>query len=102
MTNSLFELLLKREDLERQIRDLRTAEKNEAIARVRHLMSEHALTPADLAAKSPSTSRRSSGNKVAPKYRDPESGVTWTGRGLKPKWLSAAIEAGKSIADYSI
>lgn len=27
---------------------------------------------------------------VAPKYRDPESGVTWTGRGLPPAWIRDA------------
>jgi DNA-binding protein H-NS len=27
---------------------------------------------------------------VAPKYRDPESGVTWTGRGLAPVWIRDA------------
>jgi DNA-binding protein H-NS len=27
---------------------------------------------------------------VAPKYRDPESGVTWTGRGMAPLWIRDA------------
>ncbi len=102
MTVSLPQLLAQREAVERQIRDVRSAKKSEAIAQVRRLMADHALTPADLAVKPASASSRSSGKKVAPKYRDPESGATWTGRGLKPKWLSAAIEAGKSITDYSI
>jgi DNA-binding protein H-NS len=31
---------------------------------------------------------------VAPKYRNPENASeTWAGRGLKPRWLSAAIKA---------
>jgi len=25
--------------------------------------------------------------KVAPKYRDPKSGLTWTGRGRAPLWM---------------
>ena len=25
---------------------------------------------------------------VAPKYRDPESGSTWSGRGKPPKWIA--------------
>jgi len=28
--------------------------------------------------------------KVAPKWKDPVSGKTWTGRGIKPKWYDAA------------
>ena len=26
--------------------------------------------------------------KVAPKYRDPKTGATWSGRGKKPSWLN--------------
>jgi DNA-binding protein H-NS len=40
---------------------------------------------------------------VAPKYRNPDNPAeTWAGRGLKPRWLSAAIKAGKKIEDFSI
>lgn len=35
-------------------------------------------------------------------YRDPASGQTWTGRGLKPKWLVAAIAAGKHLSDFQV
>jgi DNA-binding protein H-NS len=41
--------------------------------------------------------------KVAPKYRNPENpDETWAGRGLKPRWLTVAIKAGKKLEDYSI
>jgi DNA-binding protein H-NS len=34
--------------------------------------------------------------KVAPKYRNPENPVeTWTGRGLMPRWMTAALKGGK-------
>jgi DNA-binding protein H-NS len=40
---------------------------------------------------------------VAPKYRNPESPTdTWAGRGLKPRWLVAAIKGGKSLDDFLI
>jgi DNA-binding protein H-NS len=40
---------------------------------------------------------------VAPKYRNPENASeTWAGRGLKPRWLAAAIKAGKKIEDFLI
>ena len=40
---------------------------------------------------------------VAPKYRNPENPAeTWAGRGLKPKWLAAAIKAGKKQDDFLI
>jgi len=41
--------------------------------------------------------------KVAPKYRNPENpGETWAGRGLKPRWLAAALKSGKKLDDFSI
>jgi DNA-binding protein H-NS len=40
--------------------------------------------------------------KVPPKYRDPSSGATWSGRGLRPRWLSAAMEAGAQPEDFRI
>ena len=40
---------------------------------------------------------------VAPKYRNPANPAeTWAGRGLKPKWLTAAIKAGKKQDDFLI
>src|SRR5215469_14782680 len=41
------------------------------------------------------------GRKVPPKYRSP-SGDTWAGRGAKPRWLVAAIKAGKKPDDFLI
>jgi len=41
--------------------------------------------------------------EVAPKYRNPKSPAeTWSGRGLKPRWLAAAVKAGKKLEDFSI
>src|ERR1700733_3981 len=41
--------------------------------------------------------------KVAPKYRNPENPVeTWAGRGLKPRWVTAALNAGQNLEDFSI
>jgi len=40
---------------------------------------------------------------VAPKYRNPENpGETWAGRGLRPRWLAAALKSGKKLEDFSI
>jgi DNA-binding protein H-NS len=40
---------------------------------------------------------------VAPKYRNPENPTeTWAGRGLKPRWLTAAIKTGKKPDDFLI
>jgi DNA-binding protein H-NS len=41
------------------------------------------------------------GGKVAPRFRGPD-GETWSGRGLRPKWLTAQIEQGRSLEDFAI
>ncbi len=41
------------------------------------------------------------GKKVAPKYRGPD-GETWSGRGLKPRWLVAALKEGKAAESFLI
>jgi DNA-binding protein H-NS len=45
----------------------------------------------------------SRGGPVAAKYRNPENpSETWAGRGLKPRWLTAALKGGRKIEDYAI
>jgi DNA-binding protein H-NS len=40
---------------------------------------------------------------VAPKYRNPGNPAeTWAGRGLKARWLTAAIASGKKLEDFAI
>ena len=48
--------------------------------------------------------RRGAGTgKIPPKYRNPDNDKEiWTGRGLKPLWLAAAIKAGKNLDDFLI
>ena len=41
--------------------------------------------------------------KVSPKFRNPtEPSETWTGRGKKPRWLTAQLKTGKRIDDFRI
>ena len=100
--SSLQELLAQKAEIDRQISDARRTERNDAVAKVRALMAEHGLTAADLIAKAPGPRASTSGRKVAAKYRDPESGQSWSGRGLQPKWLKAALATGKTLADFTI
>jgi len=60
------------------------------------------------AKKDPASTKRikkSLGDKraaVAPKYRDNETGQTWTGRGKPPTWLATKIAAGASKESFKI
>lgn len=47
--------------------------------------------------------RRGVRRKVKPKYRNPaDMSQTWTGRGKRPRWYSAALAAGKKEKDLLI
>ena len=91
-------------ELEKQLQQARKEERSGVIAQIKSLMAEHGLTADDLAGKLGKAPKESAnkGKTVAPKYRDPASGSTWSGRGLKPKWLSTALEAGKKLEDFAL
>jgi DNA-binding protein H-NS len=103
---TLNELMAQKEPLERQIEHARRTERADAIARVHALMAEHGLTLGDVGAKSgPARSRKTgagSGRKAPVKYRNKASGETWSGRGLQPKWLRAALAAGRKIDEFAV
>jgi DNA-binding protein H-NS len=43
------------------------------------------------------------GGVVAPKYRNPDNPAeTWAGRGLKPRWMTAALKRGRKLEDFLI
>jgi DNA-binding protein H-NS len=96
---NLQELLAQREALEKQIAEQRKSEMDTALNKVRELVKEFGLTESDVFGKNkPTTSSKAAGKKVAPKYRDPATGNTWTGRGIAPKWLQGKDKAQFLIA----
>ena len=36
------------------------------------------------------------------KYRHPETGATFSGKGRKPRWLSEELAAGKKLEDFAV
>lgn len=100
---TLQELLAQKEAIEREIELTKKRERADAIARVRSLMAEYGLTLADLGGKAPTTTPKASGGaKVAPKYRNAATGDTWSGRGLQPNWLKAALAAGRKLDEFKV
>lgn len=103
--SSLQELLSQRAEIEKKIADVQREERGNAIAKVRAMMAEFGLTAADISGKVSAV--RASGaakptGKVAAKYRNAATGDEWTGRGLQPKWLKAALAAGAKIEDFML
>lgn len=46
--------------------------------------------------------QRVRGTRVAPKYRHPRTGETWSGRGDIAAWLAREIDAGRKREDFLI
>jgi len=40
--------------------------------------------------------------RVLPKYRNPQTAETWSGRGKRPRWLVAAMKSGRKIEEFRI
>lgn len=99
MSQSLKDLLQQREALEKAIAEARQNEISAAVTKVREIVAEYGLTAQDVfpGRAGKSAAPKSAASKVAPKYRDPSTGQTWTGRGKAPKWIE-----GKDRAQFAI
>ena len=92
--------------LRKQAEDLRNQERSGVIEEVRRKSAEYGLTASDLkrtgGAASVKRGASAAPAKAAAKYRSP-TGETWSGgRGRKPRWVTEALAAGKSLSDYEI
>lgn len=79
----------------------REAQKKETVAKIRELArSIGVAVNIQEATSAPSPAKRGS---VPIKYRDPAHPEhAWTGRGMKPKWLRALLEQGRSIEEFRV
>ena len=101
--STLKELLNQKAALDKAIESTRKEELANAIAQVKSLMQEYGLTVADISVKSPTRAPSAAkGGKVAAKYRNTATGESWSGRGLQPKWLKAALASGRQLSDFAV
>ena len=86
------EIQAKIADLQAQAEVVKREEKEQAIAMARTMISAYGITARDLGLdKAPKGKTGPKlGNKIAAKYRDPQSGATWSGRGKTPRWINGA------------
>lgn len=105
---TLLELLAQRVEIEKRIEQLQSTDRIKAIDEIKKIMAAHGLTIADVAGGGGSGSRASARldgtpkQAVVPKYRNAATGETWSGRGLQPKWLKAAIAGGATLGSFAI
>jgi DNA-binding protein H-NS len=86
------ELQAKIADLQAQAEQVRREERQQAIDMAKTMISTYDITAKDLGLDKMVKTKTGPkpGNKVSPKYRDPQSGATWSGRGKTPRWINGA------------
>ena len=104
------------EKLQKQAQALQSKQRKPVISSIIRSMKEYDISPEEIAAafgksktkasgevkttKSPKTARVK--KPVAPKYRHPNSGATWTGRGKAPLWIVEAEKNGQMRQQFLI
>lgn len=93
------ELLAQRKALEDAIKAAHAHESSSAVKAAQEIVEAFGLTEEDVfgGGKKTRSATSAKGSTVAPKYKDPESGKTWTGRGKAPLWI-----AGKDKSQFAI
>lgn len=107
--------------LQKKAEVLQTKRRKPVIASIITSMREYDITPEEIAAafgagkpvRATPSGRRKTGaavrpannaakRAVAPKYRHPQTGETWSGRGKAPRWLAAEETSGATRDNFLI
>jgi len=86
------ELQAKAAEILAQAEQVKAEERQKTIDTVRVMIATYGITAKDLGLDKTVKSKTGPkpGQKVVPKYRDPASGATWSGRGKTPRWINGA------------
>lgn len=103
------ETMAKIAELQEHAERLRKKEIPAVLADIRQKVAEYGLTPADIfggkraaaGKKSAPASKKVAAQVGVPKYRDPKTGATWTGRGRAPAWIAGRNRKRFEIAGQS-
>ena len=91
--------------LRKQAEELRNHERAGVVDELRKKIAEYGISAADLKLTGRGPAKRAAAVPAAKgvaKYRGP-AGETWSGgRGRKPRWVTEALAAGKSLSDFEI
>ncbi|KWF95449.1 hypothetical protein WL93_00095 [Burkholderia diffusa] len=81
------ELVRQLDELREEIGQARERETVLIVEAIRRIFSESGLKPDFILAALKEQDRRARGIRVRPKYWNPETGATWSGRGREPRWI---------------
>lgn len=83
------DLLRQRTEIEAKIKALAATVKVDAIKQIAAIVTKHELSKADLMQALDLAAGKKK-KKPEPRYKKPETGETWSGRGKAPMWISTA------------
>jgi DNA-binding protein H-NS len=89
-TLSLEQLEAQKASYEKRIAELRQQERDAALQTVRDLVAKHKFTAKEISQPPAGSSPANPTDAVEAKYKNPETGETWSGRGRAPAWLEGA------------
>lgn len=93
-------------DVEKALARIQKQEVKKVRQEMEKLAASHGMTVEDiLAGNAPTAASKKKAPKVksAPKYANPaDKSQTWTGKGRKPEWFKAAVDAGASPDSMAI
>ncbi|RAR47987.1 DNA-binding protein H-NS [Paraburkholderia unamae] len=100
--------------LQKQAATIAEKQSSVGLTKIRDLMQKHGLTVADIKgfvakrrgrkpgatlAKAAAKNPGAAVHHVAPKYADPKTGATWSGRGLAPLWIRDVKDRSKFLIE---
>lgn len=91
--------------LELEAEAVRLEEIKEAKARIQEIIASTGLSAEDVlgTVKNKDEKKPKGPKTVRPiKYRDPKSGLGWTGRGPQPKWFKDLVDGGTTREDLEV
>ena len=111
MARTLVQIRKQMDRLTREAGQVRAREVASVVAKIKTAIKYYGLSTTDLFDKPTSAragkaligkQKSASKKKVVAKYRDKNTGKTWTGHGKRPAWFVNAIEGGVAPADMAV
>ena len=84
----LQDLMAQKAEIERKVNLRRSEVVKSVIRKIQEAITSYQITPSDIFGTERRMAVSHVKSPIKPKYRDPETGATWTGRGKPPKWIA--------------
>jgi DNA-binding protein H-NS len=89
---SIEQLKAQQAEIDRKISEKQTAEKQAVISQIAQVMKDYNIPVEELVEALGGIKFRRKGTKAKAKYRDPATGITWSGRGKEPAWIKGVAD----------